>query len=68
MMAMRRGHPHLWAKRSGDLIGPNSIEPRLAWVLENRRLALRYDRLGLINQSCSRTCLFLIAGALVREF
>jgi hypothetical protein len=40
-----------------------------AWVLENRRLALRYDRLGFIVQSLLQAaCLFLVAGRLAREF
>jgi hypothetical protein len=38
-------------------------------VLENKRLALRYDRLGFVIQSLLQTaCIFLIAGKLAREF
>ena len=45
------------------------VERSNAWVLENRRLALRYDRLGFIVQSLLRTaCIFLVAGGLAREF
>jgi transposase len=40
-----------------------------AWVLENKRLALRYDRLGFIVQSLLQSaCIFLVAGRLAREF
>jgi transposase len=45
------------------------VERGNAWLLENRRLALRYDRLGFIVQSLLQAaCLFLVAGRLVREF
>jgi len=39
------------------------VERSNAWILENRRLALRYDRLGFIVQSLLQAaCLFLVAG------
>jgi transposase len=45
------------------------VERSNAWLLENRRLALRYDRLGFIVQSLLQAaCLFLVAGRLAREF
>jgi len=45
------------------------VERTSAWLLENRRLALRYDRLGFIVQSVFRAaCLVLVAGKLAREF
>ena len=45
------------------------VERSLAWVLENRRLALRYDRLGFVTQSLLQAaCIFLVAGRLAREF
>jgi transposase len=45
------------------------VERSLAWILENRRLALRYDRLGLVTQSLLQAaCIFLVAGRLAREF
>lgn len=45
------------------------VERSLAWVLDNRRLALRYDRLGFIVQSLLQAaCMFLVAGRLAREF
>ena len=45
------------------------VERSNAWVPENRRLALRYDRLGFIVQSLLQAaCLFLVAGRLAREF
>jgi hypothetical protein len=38
-------------------------------VLENKRLALRYDRLGFIVQALLQAaCIFLVAGRLAREF
>ena len=44
------------------------VERSHAWVLENKRLALRYDRLGVIIQSLLQAaCLFLVAGRLARE-
>jgi transposase len=45
------------------------VERSNAWVLENKRLALRYDRLGFIVQSLLQAaCIFLVAGRLPREF
>jgi hypothetical protein len=45
------------------------VERSNVWLLENRRLALRYDRLGFIIQSLLQTaCIFLVAGRLAREF
>ena len=45
------------------------VERSNAWLLENKRLALRYDRLGFIVQSLLQAaCLFLVAGRLAREF
>ena len=45
------------------------VERSNAWVLENKRLALRYDRLGFIVQSpLQAACIFLVAGRLPREF
>jgi transposase len=45
------------------------VERSLAWVLENRRLALRYDRLGFVVQGLLQAaCIFLVAGRLAREF
>ena len=39
------------------------------WVLENRRLALRYDRRGFAIQSLLQTaCIFLVAGRLASQF
>jgi transposase len=43
------------------------VERSNAWVLENRRLALRYDRLGFIIHSLLQAaCIFLVAGRLAR--
>jgi len=45
------------------------IERADAWLLENKRLALRYDRLGLIVESLLQAaCIFLVANRLTREF
>ena len=39
------------------------VERSNAWVLENKRLALRYDRLGFIIQSLLQAaCIFLVAA------
>jgi transposase len=44
------------------------VERSNAWILENKRLALRYDRLGFIVQSLLQAaCLFLAAARLARE-
>jgi transposase len=61
----RRGRPH------GSGLGKRRwpVERSNAWLLENRRLALRYDRLGFIVQSLLQAaCIFLVAGCLAREF
>ena len=61
----KRGQPH------GSGLGKRRwpVERSNAWVLENRRLALRYDRLGFIIQSLLQAaCIFLVAGRLAREF
>jgi transposase len=62
---------HKRRQPSGSGLGQKRwpVERSNAWVLENRRLALRYDRLGFIVQSLLQAaCLFLVAGRLVREF
>ena len=59
-----RGRPH------GSGLGKRRwpVERSNAWVLENKRLALRYDRLGFIVQSLLQTaCILLVAGRLARE-
>ena len=60
-----RGQPH------GSGLGQRRwpVERSNAWVLENKRLALRYDRLGFIIQSLLQSaCIFLVAGRLARQF
>jgi transposase len=60
----RRGQPR------GSGLGRRRwpVERSNAWVLENKRLALRYDRLGVIVQSLLQAaCLFLVARRLARE-
>jgi transposase len=71
----RRFHavPHIHKRRRphGSGLGKRRwpVERSNAWVLENKRLALRYDRLGFIVQSLLDTaCIFLVAGRLAREF
>ncbi len=45
------------------------VERCNAWILENKRLALCYDRLGFIIQALLQAaCTFLVAGRLAREF
>ena len=45
------------------------VERSNAWLLENKRLALRYDRCGFIVQALLQTaCILLVAGKLVQEF
>jgi transposase len=45
------------------------VERTLSWLLENKRLGLRYDRCGFIIQSLLQTgCILLVAARLVREF
>ena len=60
----KRGQPH------GSGLGQRRwpVERSNAWVLENKRLALRYDRLGFIIQSLLQAaCIFLVAGRVARE-
>jgi IS5 family transposase len=59
----RRGQPR------GSGLGRRRwpVERSHAWVLENRRLALRYDRLGVIVQALLQAaCLFLVAGRIMQ--
>jgi transposase len=59
-----RGQPH------GSGLGQRRwpVERSNAWVLENKRLALRYDRLGFIIPSLLQAaCIFLVAGRLARQ-
>ena len=61
----KRGHPH------GSGLGQRRwpVERTLSWLLENKRLGLRYDRCGFIIQSLLQTgCIFLVAANLAREF
>lgn len=42
------------------------VERSNAWLLENKRLALRYDRCGFIVQALLQAaCVLLVAGILV---
>ena len=62
---------HRRARPRGSGLGRRRwpVERSLAWVLENRRLALRYDRLGFVIQSLLQAArIFLVAGRLAREF
>ena len=45
------------------------VERANAWLLENKRLGLRYDRLGFIVEGLLQAaCIFLVAPRLAREF
>ena len=45
------------------------VERSNAWVLENKRLALRYDRLSFVVQSLLQAaCIFLVAGRVAGQF
>ncbi len=45
------------------------VERSNAWLLENKRLGLRYDRLGFIVEALLQAaCIFLVAPRLAREF
>jgi transposase len=60
----KRGQPH------GSGLGTHRwpVEHSNAWLLDNKRLALRYDRLGLIIQSLLQAaCIFLVAPRLANE-
>jgi transposase len=60
----KRGQPH------GSGLGTRRwpVERSNAWVLENKRLALRYDRRGFIVQSLLQAaCIFLVAGRLAQQ-
>jgi len=64
-------HIHKRGRPRGSGLGKRRwpVERSNAWVLDNRRLALRYDRLGFIVQSLLQTaCILLVAGRLAREF
>jgi transposase len=44
------------------------VERSNAWLLENKRLALRYDRIGDIIQALLQSaCIFLVAGRVAQE-
>ncbi len=61
---------HRRARPRGSGLGRRRwpVERSNAWVLENKRLALRYDRLGFIIRSLLQAaCIFLVAGRLARE-
>ena len=64
-------HIHKRGRPRGSGLGQRRwpVERSNAWVLENRRLGLRYDRLGLVIQALLQAaCVFLVAGRLAREF
>ena len=61
----RRGQPH------GSGLGKRRwpVERANAWLLENKRLALRCDRLGFIVEGLLQAaCILLVAPRLAREF
>ena len=61
----KRGRPH------GSGLGKRRwpVERSNAWLLENKRLALRYDRLDFIMQSLLQTaCILLVASRVAGQF
>ena len=72
-LARRFGaEPHIHKRRqpSGSGLGKQRwpVERSNAWLLENKRLALRYDRRDFIVQALLQTaCILLVAGRLARE-
>ncbi|MFC0387702.1 transposase [Muricoccus vinaceus] len=64
-----RIHKRGWAPGSGLGKRRWPVERTNAWLLKNRRLALRYDRCDFIIQSMLQTAyIFLAAGRLARKF
>jgi transposase len=64
-------HIHKRGQPRGSGLGKRRwpVERSNAWLLENKRLALRYDRLGFIIQSLLQAaCIFLVVPKLAREF
>ena len=60
----KRGRPH--GSGLGRYRWP--VERTLSWLLENKRLGLRYDRCDFIIQSLLQAgCIFLVAVRLARE-
>jgi transposase len=62
---------YLRGQPSGSGLGQRRwpVERSNTWVLENRRLALRHDRLGFIIQSLLQAaCIFLVARRLAGQF
>jgi len=61
----KRGQPH------GSGLGKRRwpVERTNAWLLENKRFGLRYDRIGFIVEGLLQAaCIFLVASRLTREF
>ena len=61
----KRGQPH------GSGLGKRRwpVEGANAWLLENKRLGLRYDRPGfIVDTLLQAACIFLVASRLAREF
>ena len=61
----KQGQPH------GSGLGKRRwpVERTNAWLLENKHLGLRYDRLGYIIEALLQaTCILLVAPRLTREF
>jgi transposase len=61
----KRGRPH------GSGLGKRRwpVERSNAWLLENKRLALRYDRLDFIMRSLLQAaCIFLVANRVAGQF
>jgi transposase len=64
-------HIHKRGQPRGSGLGRRRwpVERSNAWLLENKRLALRYDQLDFVVRSLLQTaCMFLVAGRLARQF
>jgi transposase len=64
-------HVHKHGQPCGSGLGQRRwpVERSNAWLLENKRPALRYDRLGFVTQSLLQAArVFLVAGRLARQF
>ena len=64
-------HIHKRGRAPGSGLGKRRwpVERSNAWLIENKRLALRYDRCSFIIQALLQAaCLFLVAGKLAHEF
>src|SRR4051812_3356738 len=65
-----KAFPHKRERPHGSGLGRYRwpVERTLSWLLENKRLGLRYDRCDFIIQSLLQArCIFLVAAKLAQE-